>query len=211
MYVVDRDFGFAPNPFHGACTLACCKYRLRSTAKVGDWVFGMGGSRLKSTGKCIFGMNVTEVMTFEEYWDSEEYEVKKPIRNGSRAMMVGDNIYTRANNSSPWQQADSHHSYPDGTPNQSNIDNDTETNKVLISRNFTYFGQNAPEVPCQILDEVGYENRINHRKFSEHEAAPLLEWFQESTSHLNNLVLGDPFDFRSSDARYSAEGNKIIR
>ena len=42
MYVVDRDFGFAPNPFHGFCTLATCKPRTRRVAKVGDWIVGMG-------------------------------------------------------------------------------------------------------------------------------------------------------------------------
>ena len=29
MYVVDRDFGFAPNPFHGVRTLATCKPPIR--------------------------------------------------------------------------------------------------------------------------------------------------------------------------------------
>jgi len=36
-YVVARDYGFAPNPFFGFCTLATCKPRLRSVAQVGDW------------------------------------------------------------------------------------------------------------------------------------------------------------------------------
>lgn len=39
-YVVARDFGFAPNPFHGYCTLATCKPDIRATASVGDWVIG---------------------------------------------------------------------------------------------------------------------------------------------------------------------------
>ena len=211
MYVVDRDFGFAPNPFHGVCTLACCKPPLRSTAQVGDWVFGMGGTRLKATGKCIFGMNITETLTFDEYWDSEEYAVKKPVPNGSRAMMVGDNIYSRINSSGPWQQADSHHSYPDGSPNKSNIDKDTSTNKVLISKNFVYFGKEAKVVPERILDDMGYENRIGHRKFPEPEARGFLDWFRSETRGLGSMALGDPFDFRNSDARYSAEVDKIIR
>jgi len=43
IYVVDRDFGFAPNPFHGYCTLATCKAKIRNQARVGDWVIGNGG------------------------------------------------------------------------------------------------------------------------------------------------------------------------
>lgn len=41
IYVVDRDFGFAPNPFHGYCTLATCKPGIRKSAAMGDWVVGM--------------------------------------------------------------------------------------------------------------------------------------------------------------------------
>ena len=40
-YVVMHDSGFAPNPFHGHCTLACCKPKIRSQAKAGDIVVGL--------------------------------------------------------------------------------------------------------------------------------------------------------------------------
>src|SRR5207302_8257370 len=68
IYVVDRDFGFAPNPFHGFCSLATCKPGIRNTANVGDWVIGMGGSRLKATGRCVFAMLITDKITHNEYW-----------------------------------------------------------------------------------------------------------------------------------------------
>lgn len=35
-YVVAREYGFAPNPFFGWCTLATCKPKIRVTAEVGD-------------------------------------------------------------------------------------------------------------------------------------------------------------------------------
>jgi hypothetical protein len=66
-YVVDRDFGFAPNPFHGYCTLATCKPNIRAKAQLADWVVGMGGSRLKATGHCIFAMCVSQTLSFSEY------------------------------------------------------------------------------------------------------------------------------------------------
>jgi hypothetical protein len=37
VYAITRDFGFAPNPFHGSCTLATCKPELESLLK---WVIG---------------------------------------------------------------------------------------------------------------------------------------------------------------------------
>src|SRR5437016_3976950 len=70
IYVVDRDFGFAPNPFHGICTLATCKPGIRKMASVGDWVIGLGGGRLKARGRCIFAMRVSRKLTFNEYWSN---------------------------------------------------------------------------------------------------------------------------------------------
>lgn len=125
IYPIARDFGFAPNPFHGVCTLATCKPRIRKAAAPGDWVVGMGGTKLKATGRCIFAMRVEKCLSFNEYWSDPEYIRKRPIRNGSRKTMVGDNIYHRIPADGVWQQADSHHSLPDGKPNISNIRTDT--------------------------------------------------------------------------------------
>jgi hypothetical protein len=172
VYVVARDFGFAPNPFHGFCTLACCKPRIRSVADVGDWVFGVAGGDLAQPGHCIFGMRVTETLTFDEYWLDPRFEVKKPLRNGSRVMMLGDNIYHRQNASVGWRQEDSHHSRPDGSPDASNIATDTQTNRVLVSEHFTYFGASAPSIPVNVQDAIGYSNGRNHRRFSALVAQP---------------------------------------
>lgn len=210
VYVVARDFGFAPNPFHGFCTLACCKPRIRSVARVGDWVIGVAGSALTQPGHCVFGMRVTETMTFDDYWMDPRFEVKKPLRNGSRVMMLGDNIYHRQNEEAMWQQEDSHHSHPDGSPDASNIKTDTQANRVLISENFTYFGASAPLIPSKILASIGYSNGRNHRRFAMQEAQPLLSWLKEQASRVGILVVDDPFQFRLSSARFSSRTNKII-
>jgi hypothetical protein len=60
-YVIARDFGFAPNPFHGVCTLATCKPGIRKSASVGDWILGIGGKKLGLMHrKCILLMKVSE-------------------------------------------------------------------------------------------------------------------------------------------------------
>lgn len=209
VYVVARDFGFAPNPFHGYCTLACCKPRIRSAAGIGDWVFGVAGGDLAKPGHCIFGMCVTETLTFDEYWRDPRFEVKKPLRNGSRVMMLGDNIYHRQDDKTEWRQEDSHHSQPDGSADASNIATDTQTNRVLVSEHFTYFGASAPSIPGNVLDAVGYSNGRNHRRFSALVAQPLLSWFQEEARHADCPVVDDPFQFRRSAARFSSGSNKI--
>jgi hypothetical protein len=143
MYVVARDFGFAPNPFHGFCTLATCKPGIRSTSKVGDWVIGMGGSRLKATGRCVFAIRIAEKITFNEYWANPIYLDKKPIRNGSKMMMVGDNIYRR-DAKGHWHQADSHHSMADGSVNPDNLRTDTKSRIMFLSRDIIIISAKMP-------------------------------------------------------------------
>ena len=209
LYVVDRDFGFAPNPFHGYCSLATCKPKIRLKANVGDWVIGMGGSRLTATGRCVYAMRTSAKLTFNEYWSDQAYLDKKPIRNGSRKMMVGDNIYHYDSTSQSWQQADSHHSNADGSINSHNLKVDTHTDKVLISRHFYYFGSEAPLVPNQLLTSIGYKNGRNYRVFDLDACVGLIDWLQTSFSHSLNMVVADPFDFARSEKRYSVNGNKI--
>lgn len=210
MYVVDRDFGFAPNPFHGTCTLATCMPRIRAKAGADDWVVGMGGARLKATGRCIYAMRVTETMSFNRYWADSSFLDKRPVRNGSSAMMVGDNIYHRDRADAPWQQLDSHHSNPDGTANPLNVDKDTSADRVLISRDFYYFGKLAKTVPVKLLNDLGYKNGIGHRKFDSAKSAAFLTWLRGQHCREHNLVVGDPFDFEQPDKRYSGKGSALI-
>lgn len=210
VYVVARDFGFAPNPFHGVCTLATCKPRIRGPAKIGDWVVGMGGSALGATGKCLYFMQVTEVMTFNEYWADPALKCKRPLRNGSRKIMLGDNIYHREDEHDQWIQEDSHHSNPDGSPEWWNVENDTKTDRVLLSTKFVYFGRNAPVVPEDVLNEIGYQNVRNHRTFSSWECSPLVVWMEGQGAGRWNSVLGDPFQFEQSGFRYSLQENKVV-
>lgn len=209
VYVVDRDFGFAPNPFHGYCTLATCKPMIRKRAHLGDWVIGMGGSRLKATGRCIFAMRVTDITTFNKYWENIDYLEKIPLRNGSRKMMVGDNIYHYDSSLDQWLQTDSHHSNIDGNVNLHNVRNDTKSDNVLISQHFYYFGEAAPVIPSNILDSIAYKNGRNYRVYDIKDCATLIGWLEDSFHKSLNLVIADPFDFTESERRYSVEDNKV--
>jgi hypothetical protein len=209
MYVVARDFGFAPNPFHGCCTLATCMPRIRAKAQVDDWIVGMGGSRLHATGRCIYAMRATETLSFNDYWASEIYFDKRPVRNGSSVMMVGDNIYHRELTNGPWQQLDSHHSKPDGTPNPLNVAKDTSADRVLISRDFFYFGKRAPAAPDGLLEALGYKNSRAHRVFDLSECSDFFQWLYSEHKADRNLVTGDPFDLDQSSKRYSGMGSSL--
>jgi Nucleotide modification associated domain 2 len=145
-YVVARDFGFAPNPFHGVCTLATCKPRIREKASLGDWVIGTGAkTKYRLSGHLIYAMAVSEVLDFDAYWADRRFRSKRPVLNGSLKLVYGDNIYHREEKR--WVQANSHHSRPDGRTNAANLKWDTSADRVLVGSCFVYFGEKAPPIP----------------------------------------------------------------
>ena len=85
-YVIEHDLGFAPNPFHGVCTLACCKPEIRKKAQVGDLILGMGAVKPKLSGHLCYWMWVDEVLSFDEYWADPRFRRKRPepCRGASR-------------------------------------------------------------------------------------------------------------------------------
>jgi hypothetical protein len=78
-----------------------------------------------------------------DYWNGPEFRDKRPVRNGSKKMLVGDNIYFYDAASIKWHQADSHHSNEDGSVNLHNLKHDTKVDAVLVSDRFYYFGDLA--------------------------------------------------------------------
>lgn len=147
-YVMPRDFGFAPNPFFGFCTLACCKPEIRRVAQPGDFIVGINGTPPTKKPKqhqdrLVYAMRVTESLSFSDYWDDPRFQQKKPFLRSSRMYAFGDNIY-RKNDAGLWFQADSHHSLPNGAPNDFNIRIDTSADRVLISNDFVYWGGSGP-------------------------------------------------------------------
>jgi hypothetical protein len=151
-YVVARDYGFAPNPFFGICTLATCKPRIRSVAQIGDWVVGTGSKKRKREKFIVYAMRVTGAMTFNQYWTDPRFQEKKPNLRGSKKQAFGDNIYFKELNTAKWRQADSHHSLTDGSVNESNVVADTATDRILFSDDFIYWGGSGPPLPHEFLN-----------------------------------------------------------
>jgi hypothetical protein len=154
-------------------------------------------------------MRVSETLSFNEYWSTSKFFDKRPVRNGSSKMMVGDNIYHRDEATGVWTQADSHHSNSDGQPNPFNLSKDTGSDRVLVSDHFYYFGKHAPEIPARLLQQIGYRNCRSYRVFELSACANLMLWLQGAFSSSLNCVTGDPFDFEQSGKRYSAKDNSI--
>jgi len=151
-YVVARDYGFAPNPFFGVCTLATCKPRIRGVAQIGDWVVGTGSKTHKREKHIVYAMRVTDTMSFSRYWTAPLFQTKKPNLRGSKKQAFGDNIYSRHPRTNKWCQLNSHHSLTDGSANQSNVVADTKADRVLISEDFVYWGGSGPRLPQRFLN-----------------------------------------------------------
>lgn len=195
-YIVARDYGFAPNPFHGYCTLATCKPRIRSVAKIDDWVIGVGAVGADTQGKLIYAMKVTEALSFNEYWNDERFQAKKPEMNGSLMQAYGDNIYHFDEESEEWHQKDSHHSHKNGSVNEANLKKDTQADRVLISDHFYYFGKSSPHLPKRLLKHVCQGQ--NHKNIDELELMKeFLNWI-ENVGELNVLT-GFPDDLEPGE------------
>ena len=175
-YIVARDYGFAPNPFYGFCTLATCKPKIRKAAQVGDWVVGTGSKTKGRDGRIVYAMRVTETMTFDEYWRDFRFYDKRPDLYSSRKKAYGDNIYHRENAGADWEQLDSHHSLAYGGLNIKNKDNDTKANRVLISNDFVYWGGDGSLIPLFNGESVCCTTQCHRCRFDENVVRGFIKW-----------------------------------
>jgi hypothetical protein len=180
-YKIRRDYGFAPNPFYGFCTLACCKPDIRKGAGLGDLIFGFGSAALSLRGRLIFGMRVSEMLTFDQYWTDDRFRRKRPVFTAGAARSYGDNIYHH--NGSEWVQENSHHSLPTGEWNAANADRDLSVNVVLVGKEFAYWGREAPLVPAYLRNHGGedlFADVRNYRRNYSDEFKELVNgWFND--------------------------------
>ncbi|GAB2918034.1 hypothetical protein GCM10027047_14580 [Rhodococcus aerolatus] len=178
-YVVRYDIGFAPNPFHGWCTLANCKQDIRAHAVTGDWIVGTGSASAGLGGQLVYAMEVEEVLSFQQYWDDPRFSRKRPNLRGSLKQQYGDNIYHRGDGGF-WIQENSRHSKEDGTPSRGHVVRDTKADVVLASTNFSYFGGSGPIIPDHLREEPDLvHGRPSYRvNFPDEFVRSALEWFQ---------------------------------
>ena len=197
-YVVARDYGFAPNPFYQFCTLGTCKPGIRKSAEVGDWIVGTGSTKCGRKGHIVFVMRVTEVMSFNDYYSDSRFKQKKPNLRGSKKQAFGDNIYYWNQSTCEWIQADSHHSLQDGRPNIVNINHDTQTDRVLISDDYIYWGGEGPQIPLKFRNFCGSDlcaGRGYKCNFSDNMVDEFVEWVRALEVH---GFCGTPLDWSNT-------------
>lgn len=140
-YIVSYDGGFAPCVANGLCTLACCKPRIRKTARYGDWVAGTTPKK-RGSGRLVYLMRVERAFSFAEYYRDREMR-RRP-----------DNIYRPTPDGNYVQKRNSAHG-------PENFYKDLSADRILASREFVYFGENAPTIPSTFREFVAH--RQGHR------------------------------------------------
>lgn len=150
-YKQTDDTGFAPNPFHGVCTLATCKADMRLKKRVGDWIAGFTSAGLNGDPvgeeRLIYLMQVAAKVTFDEYYRAPEFAEKIPPRGATGGeAAVGDNIYYLEGGSVRQVRNISHGS--------SLIDDDARGEYVLVGRRFYYFGSKPLVVPRTVRPTI---------------------------------------------------------
>lgn len=189
-YIVEADSGFAPNPFFGRCTLACCKPAIRRAIgnrllqqsghadilqlRADDpdyirsqniWVVGLAGAALRDRPRrsVVYVMQVTDVLDFESYF--HDHPEKRPVRSSPTTSddpeWHGDAIYTGNDPATALQLVPSTHSDAD-KESENNKYHDLNGRYVLLSDHFLYFGKDAPYVTLEEPLHHGRGHRSNH-------------------------------------------------
>ncbi len=195
-YRLDHDLGFAPNPFFGWCTLACCMPVVRKHAKKGDVIIGMAGAGKSGLGcifpQLIYWMRVDESMTFDEYWKDPRFVNKRPGMRGPKMRMVGDRTYRHEGGQEGWRFEKSMHHVPHTSKASGHhVASDTEVDRLLIGKQFTYWGNSGPSVPARLM--TLFPNPRGHKL---PQAGPLLDELHELAG-VNDPrgPVGDPTDW----------------
>lgn len=195
-YRLDHDLGFAPNPFFGWCTLACCMPSIRQSAKEGDIIIGMAG---KSGGlkniypRLIFWMRVAEAKSFDDYWADPRFENKRPQIPGPKKRAVGDRTYRHEAGQEGWVFDRSMHFSPGaGQVDGGHVATDTRVDRLLIGKDFTYWGAGGPVVPDHLIKLFTNRNQMCH------EGGPLLAELHEIIDLENPKgPVGDPANWNN--------------
>jgi hypothetical protein len=190
-YVVVSDSGFAPNPFHGTCTLASCKPQIRRSAKSGDVIVGMSSRCVR----VVYAMRVGRVLDFDGYWSNAVGAAKKPVMSSTVRDRRGDNFYEPLPGGG-FRQHPSLHTNEDGTENQKHLRRDLGGEHVLVGDRFAYFGKDGPPLPSELAFlRTGRSHRC---KFSEEQVLAVADWFER----LPQGVLRRPARWPSADTSW---------
>jgi hypothetical protein len=196
-YVVAKDSGFAPNPFHGWLTLACCKPQIRAHAQVGDLVVGLSAH----CERVVYVLEVEERLEFNEYWKDVRFRRKRAnmTKEASAVERRGDNIYEPSGGAGFKQHPSQHYDNDKGRERLSYKKRDLEGRAVLVGRRFAYFGRRGRKLPGSL--EFLRVGRAHRCRFDDRQVAAVRAWFEK----LELGVHGRPTIWKDGDESWGTE------
>ncbi len=191
-YILRYDKGFAPNPFHRSCTLACCKPAIRRSARVGDWVLGITPKHLGN--RLAYAMRVDEVLSFAEYFRDERFGEKKPSYGGGpRLAELGDNCYEPLPHGGFRQLPSVHFDFERNCEDPATKAWDLSGERALVSRDFGYFGAEPLSLGARFAFMI--PARFNRVNFSPAESSVL----EQLVASIPRGVRAPPRSWRPGD------------
>jgi len=199
-YILTSDTGFAPNPFWGYCTLACCKPMIRRTVSVGDWIVGLTPKHLGH--RIAYAMKVSEKITMANYWRDKRFREKRPkMRRKDVVFRCGDNIYKPISDDH-FHQKHSMHSNKDGSEDAARKKRDLGGKNVLVSEIFSYFGEKAIELPNEfnkIIPGRGHRRFVYDNTAIDEGADRMVIKLIKHLEKLPKGIKGKPLKWRDND------------
>jgi hypothetical protein len=153
------DDGTAPCIARGLLSMVVCKPKVRTSAKVGDYVLAFGTNAQPAPNRLVYVAKITEVLPGAAYFDTAKFQTRKDCiyertPQGTLKLVAGasaHNTGTHAKDLGP----------PPLYPNAI----------ALLSTDFRYFGgagtddwkQHAPHLK-KMIENLGQGHRINHTR-----------------------------------------------
>jgi hypothetical protein len=126
-------------------------------AEKGDWVVGTAGSdahKSAGRGNLVYAMRVDDKLSREEYYTDLRFARKKPLKNGTPAQTLGDNLR-------PTNDFEKHEQF------------------ALISTHFYYFGASAIRIPDR-FSELEKKGRGFKKRFPVAFVARFVAWLEKN-------------------------------
>lgn len=137
-YTMTVDTGFAPNPFHGCCTLAACTPNHQGAKlEQGDWIAGFFTDD-RGLPYLVYAMQLElPRIGYDDYYHADRFQKKKPCSAGPAEYRCGDNIYHRDANGKWVRDWSPYHQ------DACSMEQDTRRAIVYIGSVYTYLGEKA--------------------------------------------------------------------
>lgn len=184
-YVVDHDYGHAPNYDAPVVTLALCKPSIRRRAAVGDLIVGFQGRKVGGDPHAVrWAGIVSERLPFADYWNDTRFDSKKPTSTNR-----GDNIYFDEGGRlrQIWNRI---HSPADAKKDLGG------TYVLCLERAWRFDSRTAQRMPAEIDLSIALPFRRGHRvtSLSKSQLDRIVAWFEKIDPGSAGIVAPDLSD-----------------